>query len=199
MAIIAQKEIFSWEQIDTSSDLDRLRMALAVMPDEKLMRELEARRSGKRDDYPIRAVWNSIVAGIVFQHCSVESLRRELLRNGELRAACGFLVLKGDLAVPPASVYTRFLQRLFKYEHLINEMFDNLVEQLRRLLPGFGKRLGIDSKGVKTHARSKKATEEAPAEDGRRDTDANWGVKRYRGQREDGTLWEKVKKAVMRR
>src|SRR5690625_5400307 len=29
-------------------------------------------------------------------------------------------------------------------------------------------------------------------EDGRRDVDANYGVKSYKGEREDGTLWEKI-------
>ncbi len=30
--------------------------------------------------------------------------------------------------------------------------------------------------------------------DGRRDTDADWGKKTYKGTRKDGTTWEKVKK-----
>jgi len=33
------------------------------------------------DNYPVRAVWNSILAGIVYQHPSVESLRRDKLRS----------------------------------------------------------------------------------------------------------------------
>ena len=52
----------------------------------------------------------------------------------------------------------------------------------------------MDGKGIETHARGRKVQEEEQKEaDGRRDTDADWGVKSYRGQREDGTLWEKVK------
>ena len=76
-------------------------MMLGAIPDEPLMKALEAQRKGRRDDYPLRAVWNSILAGVVFQHPSIESLRRELLRNGELRQACGFSALKRNTAVPP--------------------------------------------------------------------------------------------------
>ena len=46
------------------------------------MQTLEAARGRGRDDYPVRAMWNSVLAGIVFQHPSIESLRRELSRNG---------------------------------------------------------------------------------------------------------------------
>ncbi|GAW92753.1 IS4-like transposase, partial [Calderihabitans maritimus] len=48
------------------------------------MRKLERKRGKGRNDYPIRAVWNSIIAGIIYQHPSIESLRRELLRNAQL-------------------------------------------------------------------------------------------------------------------
>ncbi len=72
------------------------------------MRTLEAARGCGRDDYPVRALWNSVLAGIVFQHPTIESCR-ELSRNGQLRVLCGFA---GPHA-PPASVYTRFLRRRF--------------------------------------------------------------------------------------
>ncbi len=52
------------------------------LPDEDLMEKLEKQRGRGRDDDPVRAIWNSILAGVVFQHTSVESLRRELERNG---------------------------------------------------------------------------------------------------------------------
>ena len=32
MAIIPQAQLFSWDQVEASSDLDRLRMALESMP-----------------------------------------------------------------------------------------------------------------------------------------------------------------------
>lgn len=190
MASIPQTELFSWNQVEASSDLDRLRMTLASMPDEPLMRTLESARKGRRDDFPIRAVWNSLMAGIVFEHKSIESLRRELRRNGELRQACGFDLFLGEGAVPPASVYSRFIKRLFSHQQQIDAMFDELIETLRALLPGFGTRLAIDSKAIDSHGRPTPKDQQ----DGRRDTDANWGTKRYHGVRKDGTAWEKVKR-----
>ena len=83
MAIIPQPDLFSWDHVDASSEMDRLRWVLDAMPDEPLMCALEAARKGRRNDYPIRPVWNSVIAGIVFQHNGVESLRRELARNGD--------------------------------------------------------------------------------------------------------------------
>jgi hypothetical protein len=40
-------------------------MVLLVIPDEGLMRKLEAIRGKGRDAYPVRAVWNSLLAGVV--------------------------------------------------------------------------------------------------------------------------------------
>ena len=78
MAIIAQKPLFGWEEIGEWGDLKRLQLVMEHLPDEELMRALEKERYRGRNDYPVRGVWNSILAGIVFQHNSVASLRREL-------------------------------------------------------------------------------------------------------------------------
>jgi len=77
MAIISrQQQIFDWTELEMLGDLERLRLVLAYMPDESLMQHLERERLNGRDDYPVRAVWNSILAGIVYQHPSIENLRR---------------------------------------------------------------------------------------------------------------------------
>lgn len=187
MAIIPQNRLFVWEEIEELGDLKRLRLVLEYMPDEKLMRILEKIRYKGRNDYPVRGVWNSILAGIVFQHISVESLRRELDRNGQLREMCGLG------AVPPPWIYTRFFKKLFKHAWELEEMFEGLVAAISELLPDFGKRLVFDGKAIPSHAVPHKTEEgKAPIPDGRRDTDADIGVKKYRGQREDGTPWEKI-------
>lgn len=193
MAIIAQNDLFGWEEIDQLGDLQRLVLALKSLPDESLMLTLERHRGRGRDDYPIRAIWNSIIAGIVLQHSSIQSLRRELLRNAQLRQVCGFDVTRGQHAVPPAHAYTRVLKNLFKHIDLIDAMFDELVDQLRDTLPNFGQNLAIDSKAIRTHAR--RPAKDAPKKDadGRRDIDANTGVKTYKGTHEDGTAWKNTK------
>lgn len=180
--------LFWWEEVEAKSDLERLRLVLDHLPDEELMGKLEKHRKWGRDDYPIRPVWNSVLAGVVYQHQSIDSLRRELSRNGELRGVCGFDPHRGSGAVPPSWVYTRFLKLLFRFKEEIDGMFDLLVDDLKRLLPDLGFSVAVDSKGVNSAGKPTKKAQR----DGRRDTDADWGKKAYHGEREDGTLWEKV-------
>ena len=72
------------------------------------MQSLESGRGKGRNDYPIRAMWNSIPAGIVYQHTSIKSLRRELMRNARLRQLCGLLEGFGQvLAIDSKAIKTR--------------------------------------------------------------------------------------------
>jgi hypothetical protein len=186
MAIISrQRQIFKWQELEILGDLQRLQLVLSHMPDERLMQHLERKRERGRDDYPVRAVWNSILAGVVYQHGSIESLRRELLRNSQLRRLCGFAADK----VPTSSAYSRFLNNLFSHEELIEEIFESLVRQCYELLPDFGKHLALDGKAINSHARGRSKT---GGKDGRRDINANYGAKRYKGEHKDGSPWEKV-------
>jgi len=180
--------LFRWEEVEAKSDLERLRLVLDHLPDEALMGKLEKHRKWGRDDYPMRPVWNSVLAGVVYQHQSIDSLRRELSRNGELRGVCGFDPHRGSGAVPPSWVYTRFLKLLFRFKAEMDGMFDPLVDELKRLLPDLGFSVAVDSKGVNSAGKPTKKAQR----DGRRDRDADWGKKAYHGGREDGTLWEKV-------
>lgn len=192
MAVLPQGRLFSWKEIENIGDLARLKLVLEALPDEALMRALETHRGKGRDDYPIRAVWNSILAGIVFEHKSVESLRRELLRNDRLRWLCGFDPLKpAEQAVPGSYVYSRLLTLLLKQTKQIDEMFDALVTALQQVLPDFGLQLAMDGKAIETHAKSRDGLGEMKP-DGRRDVDADFGKKTYKGVRDDGTPWKKV-------
>lgn len=200
MASIPQRELFAWQDVNELGDLARLELVLGAIPDESLMEILERERGHGRDDYPIRPVWNSILAGVVFQHDSVESLARELRRNAQLREVCGFSVTAAAAAVPSSNAYSRFLSSLLKHPDAIECMFDDLVELLRQVLPDFGRDLGVDGKALPTHARKKKDSDgdEKNAKDDaragrRRETDANVGVKTYGGKRKDGSLWKTVK------
>ncbi len=84
MAIIPQQKLFDYTEIEELCDLERFFLAIEYIPDEELIRKLEYERGNGRDDYPVRAMWNSILAGIIYEHSSIESLRRELKRNGQL-------------------------------------------------------------------------------------------------------------------
>jgi len=75
MAILPQPQLFCWEEIEEMCDLERLSLVLEHMPDEQLMQLLKRMRGQGRDDYHIRGMWNALLAGIVYQHCSAESLK----------------------------------------------------------------------------------------------------------------------------
>jgi hypothetical protein len=186
LAKIIQQKIFRWKDVEASGELDRLKMVIEGMPDDGLMKALEAERKGRRDDYPIRAVWNSILGGVVYQHISIESLRRELLRNGELREACGFDPALGDKAVPSKDAYSSMLKKLMNNEKEIDRMFDDLIGELKKYLPELGKHLAIDSKAIDSYAKGTKDSKESS------DRQADWGKKTYKGKRKDGSIWEKI-------
>jgi hypothetical protein len=190
MAIIPQRQLFSWKEIENLGDLQRFSLLVKYLPDENLMCKLESLRNKGRDDYPVRAIWNSILAGIVYQHPSIESLRRELKRNAQLRQLCGFDITKGIKAVPSSNAYTNFLKLLVRNFDLVEAMFYDLVEKMGDVLPGFGNTLAIDSKAISS--RSRRESKHINI-DGRGEADANKGVKTYKGKRKDGSTWETVK------
>jgi hypothetical protein len=195
VASIAQKALFGWRDIENLGDLRRLQLVLEYLPDEELMRVLEEHRDKGSDDYPVRPTWNSIVAGVVYQHESIERLRRELQRNAQLREMCGFDVLGGVDAVPTPWAYSRFLANLFRHVGQLQAIFDELVDLLKEELPDFGRYQAFDGKAIASYANGKKKEGEEPNPDAgrRRDGDADWGKHVSKGKRKDGTAWEKVK------
>ena len=193
MATIQQKQLFVWQDIENLGDLERLFLVLNYLPDEKLVSKLEELRENGRDKNPIRPVWNSIIAGVVFQHVSIESLRRELKRNAQLREVCGFDVLKGIHAVPISWAYSRFLKNLIRNQELIIQIFRELVNEIKGELPDLGKIIAFDGKAIHSYSPGKKKKSVLRNYDRRSDNDADWGVKEYKGKRADGTMWKKVK------
>ena len=119
---------------------------------------------------------NEIVAGVVFQHESIELLQRELSRNPSLLQACGLNVLplqkkpvaqlvKNELtgrmevvwpqpevpyySVPNSWNFSRFLINLIAVEMeqgLVSRMLTDLRGQLMAVLTDFGQHLGYDGK-----------------------------------------------------
>ena len=75
MAMI-QSNLFSWDSVDVRSDLERLILVRDHLPDEAIIQALEQLRGQGRNDYPVVPMWNAVLAGIVFQHKSIESLIR---------------------------------------------------------------------------------------------------------------------------
>lgn len=180
MSSLPQPRLFSWKEVEATSEISRLTRLLAILPDEELIATLQAGRAGKRNDYPLAALWRALLAGIVFGHASLAALSRELARNGELRERCGFDPLRGDRAIPPAWVWTRFIGKLLRHRALIDAMFDALVERLAGELPGFGRDLAIDGKAIGAWSA--------------KDPEASAGFKNYEGEDEQGNPVQQLQK-----
>ena len=183
MKIITQISLFDDTQNENLGDLERLRRVIEHMPDEKLIRKLEEIRGKGRNEWPVAAMWNSLLASFIFDHDSIASLIRELNRNSQLRMVCGFqphfhtgkdggakLVL-----APGASAYTNFINNLRKCREELREMFDCLVGYMYENLPDFGDILMVDGKAVQSFAT--KPSKKASGHKGERDAD--WCRKTY--------------------
>ena len=207
---------FSWEQVDRLSDLNRLELVLDALPDGDIIRALEAARRNGRNEYPVRAMWRALIAGIVFGHPSIESLIRELNRNSSLLGMCGFSpvpvqrrarygiepdtggaevkVINLPLRTPaPRSFnFSRFLSNVVKLEErqgVISRMIEEMRGELMRLLPDFGEHLGYDGKAIESHCtgqRNRKTGETS-------DPEADWGKHETTGVDSNGKQWTKIK------
>lgn len=181
MATLPRPQLFCWDSVDQLGDLQRLRLVLDALPDEPLMQTLEAERGNGRDDYPVRPMWNSLIAAFVFGHPSIAALRRELLRNLQLRHRCGFDVFRGLDAVPSECAYTRFQRRLFDHEQEVAQIFHDAADLVQEVLPDFGQTLGIDGKELHSQANGPPTygddDDSQERRDRRREQDADWGVK----------------------
>jgi hypothetical protein len=220
MAAIEQQNLFTWEDVEARSDLDRFTLVRDHLPDERIVQYLEAMRGKGRDDYPVRAMWNAVLAGVVFQHPSMESLIRELTRNPSLLQACGFEILpvhkkpvaewvrdthsgrtqvlwskpgEAYYAVPGSSNFSNFLGNLIELEEtlgLISAMVPALRAQLMAELPDFGQHLGYDGKAVESHSTGQVNRQSGETSD----PDADWGKHETAGvDGRTGKQWTKVK------
>lgn len=207
---------FSWDEVDKLSDLRRLRLVLDALPDAGIIKALGEIRANGRNQYPVAAMWRALIAGIVFQHPSIESLIRELNRNSSLLSMCGFCPVPVQrrarygiepggggaevkvINLPPRSPapksfnFSRFLSNVVKLEErqgLISGMIEQMRGELMRLLPDFGENLGYDGKAVESHCtgqRSRKTGETS-------DPEADWGKHEYSGVDSSGKAWTKIK------
>jgi len=177
--IISQITFADYGEIEILGDLERLVLALEGMDDESIVLRLEIRRGNGRDDYPIRVMWNLIIAMRIFGHRTVASFRRELKRNSQLRKICGLddFGRKKHL-VPPHRVFTGFLKLLAEEQEEIDRAFDSQVIALSELLPEFGKTAAGDGKFLDSYA-NRRPKEQNPKAGERAEQEAAWAAKEY--------------------
>lgn len=182
--------------------MGRLRRIIDVLPDEKLLRTIDSTilerdaeapqaepqprpksPQGNTKRYPARSCWSVLLAGVVFRHKYITDALAEFRRNSDLRELTGIYF---PSRVPSPWAMSRFLSQLVVHADLVEEMFDTLVRELKSHLPDLGKRLGVDSSKLHTHARGKGDPSDSA------DGEAGWGVKTHRGTKGDGSTYERV-------
>ena len=82
--------LFSWDNVEALPDLHRLELVFRYLPDQDIIAALQQMRGHGRNDFPVATMWRALLAGVVFQHESIESLLRELRRNPALLTLCEF-------------------------------------------------------------------------------------------------------------
>jgi len=188
MSMIPQTTLFSWEnEIENLGDNERLVHVLEQLPDEAFMQKLEKERGRGRNEYPVRAMWNMLIAMIVFGHGRYSDIIREMKRNVQLRHVCGFT----NGRTPDTYNMSRFISKLIKHEEDLLKIFCGLSNMLYEMIPDFGESLALDSKWVWSLANNNSKRKHP---DGRGETDAEWGIKEYSGVKEDGGAWNSKKK-----
>jgi len=184
--IVSQITFADYGMIEILGDLERFLLAMLGMDDEALMLRLESKRGKGRNDYPVRVMWNLVIAMKVFGHRTVESFRRELSRNSQLRSICGLEDFGNKKhLVPPARVFSGFLKLLEDEQEEIDRMFESRVLELTEILPEFAKSTAGDGKYLDSYA---KQEHKGPNPDagGRADNDAKWGMKEYHYEDKNG-------------
>lgn len=119
--------------------------------------------------YPVRVLWRCFIAKYVLGLASTEALRRELRNNPFIAEVCG--ITTPD-AIPHHSTFSRFFKKLAsnKRLHLVKDVSRSLVRNHYMSIPGFGKRVAIDSTTLKARANGGKAK--------KADQQAGWSVKK---------------------
>lgn len=188
MAMIPQISIFDNTEIyDNLGELERIKLIIENIPDERLLDALRKERDGKgrETDEPVEALLNIYWAKRILEHSKMSQMLRELNRNSQLRKMCG---LQKDKA-PSKYVMTRFMKKLKKHRKLIKEIFYTQRDELVKLKENFGTNTGVDGKYIDSYAKKENKNKK---EDGRRDIDAKYGIKEKYYKDERGN--EKIKK-----
>ena len=181
-SIVTQLTVFDYMDIEVLGDLERLKLCLEGIDDKKLVDAMYKCRKNGRNDYPIEVMLNLTYAYKIFSHKSINSFRRELSRNSQLRAACGLHDHSPNKKhlVPTGGAFTNFFKLLNKHQTLVDEIFDKLVEEMYENIDGFGQMCAGDGKIIQSYSKNKKKEiDKADRNDDRTETDAEYTKKTY--------------------
>jgi len=144
LRIHVSKPLFAWDCLEDSPSLKTIRDFLAAIPDGRLLEGLRQWRGKGRNDYPVRAVWGSLLLTFALRHATIEDCLAELRRNEGLRRLIG---IASEEQVPNAWNMSRFLSVLGQEPHRteMRKIFDVLIARLGVAVPDLGKNTAGDS------------------------------------------------------
>lgn len=133
--------------------------------------------------HPVQVLWRCLVTKYVLGIPSTAALIRTLQNNPYIAEACG---IASPDAIPHESTFSRFFARLSKYNTAakVKDVSRSLVKRFYADLPGFGKRVAIDSSTLKGWANGGKSV---PS-----DKEARWSVKKNTQGKTEFTLGYKL-------
>jgi len=177
---IIQRPLFDFDKfIVLVKEEERLVIVLEGLDVEKLLAALERERWTGRKGHSIRGMWSALIAGVVYQSTSLAGVVRLLKGNKAVREVCGFAMDE----IPEEDALGRFLRKLVRHEKELEECFESMVERLRQLFPGYGKKLVGDSTDIVAWSNGHCRQGRQPS-----DSDAKWGAKKasHRGGKAEG-------------
>ena len=189
MAIIPQTNIFdNTPELDFLGDLERVKLILDNIDDRKILWAIrKSKHNNGRRDNSLEVMMNIYWAKIILQHPTMSSMLRELNRNSQLRKICGI----NNEKVPSSHAMSRFSIKLKNQKFNMKELFLSLRDTLIAEIPDFGQNQGVDGKYIDSFATGENKKKKT---DGRRDTDAKYGVKEKHIKALNGTT--KINKEI---
>jgi transposase len=158
------KRIF--EGFERTAFAKELKAVFENLHDKELIQALEETRWTGRPGYPIKVMWQILIASYVLDIPTIQELIRTFHRDLFLAGLCG---IYSEAEIPSRFAYYRFIKKLIAYRELIERCIAKTIEALRKRFPDLGETVAMDSTDVPTYANKFRK----PCSD----PDAKWGVK----------------------
>lgn len=187
MIIAISKPLFPWDVLEDSPSLRSIRGLLEAIPDQPLLESLRHARGNGRDDFPIPALWGTLLLAIILRHPSTDACLADLRRNPALRLLIG---IEAEDEVPGPYNMSRFLTTLGEQPHLdlLRKIFDVMVTRLGLAVDDLGEHTAGDSTGLAGRAASSEKLKAAELAQGL--PQPSGGRKEYKD--DDGTVTKVV-------
>lgn len=165
MKIAVSKPLFPWDMLEDSPSLQSIRRLLEAIPDHALLESLRAARGKGRDDFPIPALWGTLLLAIILRHFTINACLEELQRNAALRLLIG---IESEHDVPGPDNISRFLTVLGEEPHLslLRDIFNVMVKRLGFVVGDLGADTAGDSTGLAGRAAASDKLKDAELKQG---------------------------------